>query len=340
MILGLGRTGERVWCEMVSGNYFQLLGVGAQLGRTLLPSDDVAPGRHPVVVLGDGLWRRSFGADPTIVGKTIQINRQPMTVVGVAAPQFQGTIVSLVMELFIPIMMQPQLSPPTMLESRSATGIMAFGRLAPGVSVAEASAQISVMAGQLEADNPRKDYAAEKAEVLPLWRSPFGAQTYLMPVVILLGAMGTLVLIIVCANIANLVLVRGVSRRGEIAVRVALGAGRRRILRLLFVENLVLAFPGALLGVVVSIVALPLLWGRASAAAPMRVHLDTSADWMVVAFAVGLSCLSALVFGFVPALQTSRVDVADAMKEDVSARVGHPRAPARARSWSRRSRSR
>ena len=321
VILGLGRDGERVWCELVSGNYFQVLGVTAQLGRTLLPSDEVAPGQHPVAVLSDGLWRRAFGADPAIVGKTIQINRYPMTVVGVAAPAFQGTIVSLVMELFIPVMMEPQLAETnTHLESRSAAMMVLFGRLKPSVTIAEAGAQIQVLAAQLEADNPRPN-TNEKSEVLPLWKSPFGAQTYLMPVVLLLGAMGTLLLMIVCANVAGLVLVRGIGRRGELAVRVALGAGRRRVLRLLFVENLVLALPGAVLGVLLSIFALPMLWGRVSDAAPMRVHLDTSADWMVVGFAVALSCLSALVFGFVPALRTSRVELAFAMKDDASSPV-------------------
>jgi macrolide transport system ATP-binding/permease protein len=322
VILGLGRTGERVWCEMVTGNYFQLLGVGAQLGRTLLPSDDIAPGKHPVVVLSDGLWRRSFGADPAIVGKTIQVNRQPLTVVGVADRGFQGTIVSLVMELYVPVMMQPALMGASHLDSRAVAALVVFGRLKPGVTIAEAAAEIGVLGAQAEADNPLPSNASLRAEVLPLWRSPFGAQTYMMPVLVLLGVMGTLVLIIVCANVANLVLVRGVGRRGELAVRVALGAGRGRILRLLFVENLVLALPGAILGVILSAIALPLMWGGVSAAAPMRVHLDTSVDWMVLAFAVGLSCLSAFVFGFVPALRTSRVDVAGAMKDETPGRSG------------------
>lgn len=321
VIIGLGRTGERVWSELVSGNYFQLLGVDAQLGRTLLRSDEVAQGAHPVVVLGDGLWRRSFGADPAIVGKTIQVNRQPMTVVGVAEARFQGTIVSVVNELFIPVMMQPQLGTANLLDERSASAMVVFGRLQPEASVRAASAEIGVLGAQLQADNPIPS-SSMRAEVLPLWQSPFGAQTYMMPAVVLLGAMGTLILIIVCANVANLVLVRGVSRRGELAVRVALGAGRRRILRLLFVENLVLAIPGAVFGVVVSAIAMPLLWGSVASAAPMRINLDTSADWMVVTFAVALSCLCALVFGFVPALQTSRVDVATTMKEDAPARAG------------------
>lgn len=321
VILGLGRTGERVWSEMVSGNYFQVLGVGAQLGRVLLPSDEVAPGQHPVAVLSDGLWRRSFGADPAIVGKTIQVNRHPLTVVGVAAPAFQGTVVSLVMELFIPIMMQPQLEDGVQLDNRADSSLMILGRLTPGVGIASASEQIAALAAQLDADQPLVG-SNSRGEVRPLWQSPFGAQTYMMPAVVLLGAMGTLVLIIVCANVANLVLVRGIGRQGDLAVRTALGAGRGRILRLLFVENLVLAMPGAVLGTMLAAVALPLIWAGIATSAPMRVNLDTSVDWMVVTFAIGLSCLSALVFGFIPAWQTSRVELATVMKENTSGRTG------------------
>jgi predicted permease len=195
------------------------------------------------------------------------------------------------------------------------------GRLRPGVSIAAATAEIGMLAQQLEAEEPGPE-SSGKTVVLPLWRSPFGAQTYLMPAVALLAAMGLLLLVLVCANVANLVLVRGVSRQGEIAVRVALGAGRARILRLLFVENLVLALPGAVMGVILSAVTLPLLWSGISTSAPMRVRLDTSVDVMVLTFAVGLSCLSALVFGFVPALRTSRVEVAATMKEDSPSRAG------------------
>ena len=314
VIVGLGRTGERVWAELVTGSYFHVLGVPAQLGRTLQPGDEVAPGQHPVVMLSDGIWRRKFGADPAIVGKTIHVNRNQLTVVGVAPPQFQGTIVSLVNDLYIPVMMQPQLDGVSQLDSRDGATMVVFGRLRPGVSTTEASAQIGVLAAQLATEGAKANNT-DRAVVLPLWRSPFGAQTYLMPAVVLLAAMGTLLLVLVCANVANLVLVRGVSRRGELAVRLALGAGRGRILRLLVVvENLVLALPGAIFGVMLSAIALPIAWGSVASTAPLRFKLDTGVDWMVVTFAVGLSCLSALVFGFVPALRTSRVEVAATMK--------------------------
>ena len=317
--VGRGADAERVVAELVTGNYFDVLGVGAQLGRILLPSDDVAPGRHSVAVIGDGLWRRSFGGDRDVIGKTVYVNGQPLTIVGVADPEFRGTVVSMVVDVFAPIMMQPLLFPPDRLEQRGAKVMMTIGHLKPGVSVAEASAQTQVLASQLGADQPIPNIKT-RATVVPIWQSPFGAQTYWLPAIGVLGGMGMLILLVVCANVANLVLVRGLSRRGELAVRLALGASRRRLLRLLFVENLVLAIPGALGGVALASVILPFIGANASGAAPTQIYLDTSVDGYVLGFALGLSCLCALVFGFVPALKTSRVDLITLMN-DMSPRM-------------------
>ena len=142
----------------MTGNYFQQLGVRAQLGRTLLPSDEVAPGQHPVVVLSDTLWKRYFGGDPDIVGKTIRVNAYPLTVVGVAAPSFHGTIVSFDVEVFVPIMMTPQVvrsgsvDPQKALSDTQAGLVIVMGRLRPGTSRAEASAQMAVLSAQLRRD--------------------------------------------------------------------------------------------------------------------------------------------------------------------------------------------
>lgn len=155
--------------------------------------------------------------------------------------------------------------------------MMTIGHLKPGVSVAEASAQTQVLASQLDADKPTPNIKT-RAAVVPIWQSPFGAQTYWLPAIGVLGGMGMLILLVVCANVANLVLVRGLSRRGELAVRLALGASRRRLLRLLFVENLVLAIPGALGGVALASFILPFIGANASGAAPTQVYLDTSVD--------------------------------------------------------------
>lgn len=312
--LGRGADAERVMAELVTGNYFQALGVQAQLGRTLLPSDDVAAGQHAVAVIGESLWQRNFGADPAIVGKTLHLNGQPLTIVGVAAPGFNGTVVSMVSDVFAPIMMQPQLSPPSRLEARGVFGMMTIGRLKPGVTVEQAAAQTRVLAAQLEASAPIANFT-RRTTVVPIWQSPFGAQTYWLPAIAVLGGMGLLILLVVCANVANLVLVRGVSRGGELAVRVALGASRTRLVRLLVVENLVLAIPGALAGVALASAILPFIAQRTANAAPSRIYLDTSVDGYVLAFALVLSCGCALVFGLVPALRTSRIELTSLMNE-------------------------
>jgi hypothetical protein len=165
--------------------------------------------------------------------------------------------------------------------------------------------------------------AAQHATVIPMWQSPFGAQTYLIPALLLLGVMGVLVLLIVCANVSNLVLARGVSRRGEIAARLALGASRGRVLRLLFIESLTLAIPGALAGALCSE---GLMWlmnnvSPGTGAAPGRTFFDVSIDGVVGGFALLLSCGCALVFGLLPALRISRVDLASVMRDDLSPRT-------------------
>jgi putative ABC transport system permease protein len=332
--LGLGNRAERIMGELVTGNYFQQLGVRAQLGRPLLPSDEVAPGQHPVVVLSDTLWKRHFDSDPDIVGKTIRLNAYPLTVVGVAAPSFHGTIVSFDVEVFIPIMMAPQVGlswardPRTQLSDKQANFLIVQGRLRPGTTLAEASAQLAVLSTQLQAD-ATVDAAAYKLTAIPIWQSPFGAQTYMLPAVVVLSAMGALLLLIVCANVAGLVLARGISRRGEVALRLALGASRARILRLLLVENFVLAAPGALAAVVLVSQFLRLLMAAMVTAAPMRVFFNLSVDPLVIGFSVLAAFASALVFGLFPALRHSRVDLLSVMKEDLSSRgaaKGHFRA--------------
>jgi predicted permease len=317
--IGRGADAERTLAEMVTGNYFQVLGAGAQLGRTLLPSDDLAPGQHPVAVISDGLWRRSYGAAPDAVGQTLYLNGQPLTIVGVAEPAFHGTVVSMVVDVFAPIMMQPQVFPPNRLEQRTSGMLMALGRLRPGVAMADAAAESRVLAAQLDADKPIANFTT-RADVVPIWQSPFGAQTYMLPAIAMLGGMGVLILLVVCANIANLVLVRGISRQGELAVRVALGASRGRLLRLLFIENMMMAIPGALAGVALGAVVVPLTMAGASSSAPGAIALDTSVDAYVMAFALILSAACAVVFGFAPALRTSRVDIVTLMN-DVSPRM-------------------
>jgi macrolide transport system ATP-binding/permease protein len=329
--LGSGNRTEPIMGELVTGNYFHQLGVRAQLGRTVLPSDDVAPGQHPFVVLSDTLWKWQFGSDPDIVGKTIRVNTYPLAVVGVAAPGFHGTIVGYDVEVFVPIMMTPLvlrsagIDPQRVLSDRHASFVIVMGRLRPGTARADASAQMTVLSSQLRRDTAL-DTVAQELEVVPIWRSPFGAQTYMLPAVMVLSAMGALLLLIVCANITALVLARGISRRGEIALRLALGAGRGRVLRLLLVENVVLAVPAALVAIALVPLAIPALLSGISDVTPIRLYLNLSVDRLVIAFSVLAACGSALVFGLLPALRSSGVDLLSVMKDDLS-----PRGAARGR---------
>jgi macrolide transport system ATP-binding/permease protein len=317
--LGRGVDAQRIVAELVTGDYFETLGVGAQLGRTLQLSDDVNPGQHPVAVIGDPLWRHSYGADPAIVGQTIFLNGQPLTVVGVAAPEFNGTVVSMGVDVFAPIMMQPVLTPPSRLDSRGVFFMMTMGHLKPGITVETATAQAALFAERMTAEHPVPNFT-RRFEVVPIWRSPFGAQTYWLPAIAVLGAMGLLILMVVCANVANLMLVRGVSRRGELGVRLALGGSRARVLRLLLVENVILAIPGALAGVGLASLLLPYVANRTVSASPTRVFLDTSVDGYVLAFAIAVAGACALVFGFVPALRASRVELSSVLN-DLSPRM-------------------
>jgi macrolide transport system ATP-binding/permease protein len=332
--LGRGRSSRAVAGELVTGNYFQVLGVGTQLGRTLLPSDDIAPGRHPVIVLSDRLWRRDFGADPEIVGKTIEINNHPLTVMGVADPGFHGTVFFYENEVFIPVMMAVQLgftfgsretTPAAVLSDPRAGVLFPHGYLQPGTSLASAAAETGALWATMTRDRPATE-PVEQLRVMSFGRSPTGGQIWLLPIVTGLSAMGLLVLMIVCANVAGLVLVRGVSRRGELAVRLALGATRTRIVRLLIVENLVLAAPGAALGVLLALQAIPVVVGYLeSLAAPQPIFFNIEVDWLVIVFAVLVACGCALVFGFVPALRSSRVDLVSVMNEVSPRGVGRGR---------------
>jgi predicted permease len=323
--LGSEAGGQRVFGELVSGNYFQVLGATARLGRTLLPSDESAAGAERVAVISDRLWRESFGADPQVVGRTIRLNAQPLTIVGVAEPRFRGSMVGMPLDIFVPLTLQPQMLPGgNWLELAGTQWLIVVGRLRPGVSFAEAAAQTEVLAARLAADAPMDGFA-QRATVIPFWQSPFGGQPFMRPIVGIVSVAGVLVLVIVCANLANLALVRSVARRGEVAVRLALGASRVRLVRLLLIENLVLALPAALLGLLLARRVSDLLTGRTlPLAIPLPTALDTPVDSWVIGIAALASCASVVGFGFLPALRGTRVAPAAVIKDEGVA-AGPPR---------------
>ena len=328
--VGRGRQARQIFAELVTGNYFQALGVRAQRGRTLLPADESAPGRHPVTVISDALWRGEFDRDADIVGRVVELNGYPFTIVGVADPSFHGTIAVNDVEAFIPITMigevgitgglPPRTPSATVLADPQAAVLFPHGFLHSGTSLAAAAAETTALWSTLAVDRAASDQVTALRTVR-FWQTPTGGQSFILPMLALLSATGLLVLLIACANIAGLVLVRGVSRRGEIAVRLALGATRTRIVRLLVVENLVLAIPGALLGVLVAARGIPIFVGYAEwLAAPERLFFNWGVDWLVIGFAASVGAACALVFGFVPALQSTRLNLMTVINRDAPTR--------------------
>jgi predicted permease len=309
-----GRT-DRGVVEVVSGNYFPALGVRPILGRTITDDDDRVPMAHPVTVVGYRYWRDSLGADRAIVGQTIRIDDHPFTIIGVAPPAFYGVEVGTIVDVWVPMMMQPAVfggGHPS-FDDANWGWILLFGRRAPGVSQARAQAGLQVTLLQLLARD--KQFRGNGFAII---LKPAGAglsrlrATFESPLTVLMVIVA-LVLLIACANLANLLLARSASRNREIAVRLALGAGRGRLVRQLLTESSLLGLAGGLLGVVAS------AWGvrallRFLPAERIPMELDVHLDWRVLAFAAGLSLTTALMFGLAPALQATRPGVSDALK--------------------------
>jgi predicted permease len=320
--LGMRERQVRVFGEFVTGDYFEALGVGAQRGRTILRSDEIAPGGHPVVVISDDLWRREFGADPNIVGRSIRLNAYPLTVVGIADRDFRGAVVGVRNDLFVPVMMLPQVSVftvPDWFNDRRNSWVQAFARPRAGVTLTDARAQTDVLAARLAAESPIEEKSV-RAFSMPFWQSPYGAQTYMLPTIVLVSAMSALLLVVVCANVAGLVLVRGMTRSGEIAARLAFGASRARVVRLLLMEHTVLALPGAGAGLLLPRLVEPFIASAQPDATPLPLYFNVAQDGFVIAFAVLVSLLSAVCYGVGPSLRSARVDLASVINNDLSPR--------------------
>ena len=318
--LNLGRGGkpERVWGAVVSGNYFNVLGVKALIGRTFLSEEDRTPNSHPVAVIGYGLWQRDFGADPKVIGRTITLNEHDFTIIGVTPKEFGSPFAGIALDAWTPVMMKDYVALPHFsLTDRGSRWLMVMGRLKPGVTVVQAQANVAAIARQLERTY-RQTNDQMGAAVYLLSQSPFSLKRSMQSALAVLMAAVAIVLLIACANIANLLLARAASRRKEIAVRLALGSTRWRMLGQMLTESFVLASCGAAVGLTLA------FWTARSLPAflppyGIQVSFDTRPDVVVLAFTLGLTVITTVLFGLAPALQASKPDLVAALKDNAAA---------------------
>ncbi|MBV8866257.1 MAG: ABC transporter permease, partial [Acidobacteriaceae bacterium] len=320
---------EATRCRFVSGNYFSVLGVPAALGRTFTEQETRVPGTAPVIVISDGYWKSQFGRDPNAIGRKLVVNGSKFTIIGVTPPVFTGEAVGAPADIWLPATMLLQASPGhDYLKNSQVYWLLLMGRLRPGVSLGQAAASVNVLGKQIFAElykgnSPAEEYEQlirQKIIVLP------GAKgfsrirhDFSLPLMMLMGTVG-LVLLICCANVANLQLARAAGRRRETSLRLAIGAGRVRLVRQLATESLLLAVAGAALALCFAVWASHLLLRLTSAndQLPVDIHLDGA----MLAFTVGVAVLAALLFGLVPAWQSTRIDLVSGLKESKSG-TGH-----------------
>jgi len=330
-----GQT-ELVTAETVSGSYFPTLGVSAELGRTFTPEDDRIPSGHPIIILSYDYWRTRFAADRSILGKTIVVNGNAMTVLGVAEPGFDGVELGRAARLFVPIMMEPALDSrhKDFLTSRRIRWVNAFGRLKPGVTPAAARASLQpFMHSMLEMEvreaafsrastADREAFLKNTMDVLPgsQGRSFIRSQLF-KPLWVLMALTGA-VLLIACANIANLLLARAAGRQKEIAARLAIGASRSRIAGQLLIESLLLSVLGGAAGILVAFWADKLLLSAYLGSDATGLNISIAPNPQVLLFTVGVAIVTGLIFGLAPAWQGTNPDVAPTLKDQAGAIIG------------------
>ncbi|HML18071.1 MAG TPA: ABC transporter permease, partial [Bryobacteraceae bacterium] len=328
-----GRT-ERIAGQLVTGTYFPVLGVGAALGRIFTPDDDKIKGGHPEVVLSYRYWITRFAGDPGVIGKKLVVNGYPMTVIGVSQAGFDGTDPADSPQIRVPILMEEAIDPENdNLENRRFRWVNVFGRLKPGETMEQARAGLQPLFHQIiEWEVLQQPFARTapitREKFLRMWidllpaskgRSQLREQ-FSSPLLVLMAIVG-LVLLIACANVANLQIARAAARQKEIAVKLALGAGRQRIISQLLIESLMLSIAGGVAGLAIAV------WIDRALVSFLPVEniplaISTRPDWRILAFSLGISLIAGIIFGLVPALECTRPDLAPTLKDEVGSIAG------------------
>jgi len=318
-LTGIGKP-ERIWGALTSANYFDVLGVRPMLGRGFLPEEEQKSGS--IVVISYGLWQSHFGADRSVVGKTIEINLRSYTIIGVTPPGFYGCFSGLRTDLWIPLILDRLVWGSNRPEDRGAFWLNVYGRLKPGVSPRQAEGDLNLLMQRIAEASPEAHQGSPNQISLdPLWRSPFGVNVYLYKTLPLLLGLAMVLLLLACANLANLLLVRSVGRRRETAIRLAVGASRSHVVRQLLTESLLLALAGGGIAMLIT------TWSAGTFAhfvpsTTLPLTLNGHADLRVLLITLAFSLFTALLFGTLPALRTSSISPLTVIKEEVGSISG------------------
>lgn len=315
--LGLSRdgVGRRVMGMFVSANYFEVLGLRPALGRFFLPEEDRGVGQHAVAVVSHGFWQERLGGDPDAVGSTIRLNREPFTVVGVTPEEFRGHTTGVAPRVWVPIMQVTSMGySAELFQQRGSNWFSVLGRLGAAATTGEARAQVRTVFERLAAEHPATN-ARRTGHVQPLGPVPAAGRGPVKAFLGLLTGFALLILVITCANVAGMLAARGATREKEIAVRMSLGAGRRRVVGQLLLEALLLFALGGGAGVLLALWLLDAV-SLASLPIPIPLELDFSLDGRVVGYTLLVTAATGLFFGLLPALRSTRIDVAGRLKNE------------------------
>lgn len=313
-LTGVGKP-VRIYGVTATANYFEVLGVKPSLGRGFQDLEDKPIGGAPVVVISDNLWRTHFFGDRTVLGRKVEINRHPYTIIGIAPPAFQGVAAGLRAEVWIPLSMAETVWGYGLLRSRGDLWLNVFGRLRSGVPREQAQQEMNLLMQQIVQRFPESHQDSHKITLAPLWRSPMGANLFFAAYLPMLMAISAIVLLLACANVANLLLVRLVGRRRELAIRLSMGANRWQLVRQLLVESVLLSLLGGCAAWWLTAYTASLLpYFIPHTSIPFSLSVQT--DWRVMSATFLIALLAGVIFGIVPALRSSRLSPAAILKEE------------------------